>query len=86
MTFNDQTLTPNIIVESYESAYWKVYGRDPRVHHLGAQWYAVNGETVHRLSLMTEIGRLRDEAQRQKPFPAPNRSMINRLISRLRNL
>ena len=83
---NDPTITPDLIVSSYESAYRKVYGRMPRVRHVGGQWYYVGGETVHRVTLLTEIIRLRDLAREQSPYAPPSRSMVQRLISRLRNL
>lgn len=85
--YTDPTLTPHSIVESYGRAYQKVYGRLPRVRHVSGQWYCVGDETVHRLTLLTEIERLREEARQLNPFASsPNQSMIKRLIARLRTL
>lgn len=85
--YSDPTLTPQSIVESYGRAYQKVYGRVPRVRHVSGQWYCVGDETVHRLTLLTEIQRLSEEAKQLNPFVhTPNRSVINRLIARLRSL
>ena len=87
MAYGEQTLTPHHIVESYGRAYRKVHGRYPRVRHVAGQWYCVGDETVHRLTLMTEIKRLSEEARQLNPFAAtPNRSVVQRLIARLRTL
>ena len=86
MSPNDVTLTPQQMVDDYESAYRKVHGQDPRVRHIGGQWYYVGGETIHRLALLTETARLRDIARQQNPFSSPTRGMITRLIARLRGI
>ena len=86
MSPSDPTLTPDIIVTSYERAYRQVYGHDPRIRHVGGQWYYVGDETVHRITLLTEIQRLRSQVQEQSPYATPNRSMIQRLIARLRTI
>ena len=83
---DDPTLTPQIIVDHYIRIYHKVNGQQPSVRHVGGPWYVVNGETVHRIMLMTEIQRLHEEAHHQKTFAPPNRSMIQRLITRLRGI
>ena len=81
------TLTPMSLVTSYERAYRMATGRAPRVRHIGGQWYYINGETVHRVALMAETVRLQHMAQDRNPFNViPTRSLINRLISRLRTL
>ena len=87
MAYGDQTLTPHNIVESYGRAYRKVHGRYPRVRHVGGQWYCVGDETVHRLTLVTETKRLHEEARHLNAFATnPNRSVVQRLIARLRAL
>ncbi|MAS37028.1 MAG: hypothetical protein CL610_23715 [Anaerolineaceae bacterium] len=86
MSHKDKTLTPELIINGYERAYRKVYGRDPRIRHIGGQWYYINGETVHRMTLMSEIVRLNDLAKQQSPYAKPTRSMVQRLIARLRGI
>jgi hypothetical protein len=81
------TLTPRVLIDGYERAYKSVYGRTPNIQHVGGQWYYVNGETVHRLALMAEIGRLREQMQqRQSRYQPEDRSVVQRLIARLRGL
>jgi hypothetical protein len=58
MSPDDPTLTPELIIHGYVRAYRKVYGREPRIRHIGGQWYYVGGETVHRVSLLNETLRL----------------------------
>lgn len=82
----DDTLTPQVIIDGYERAYERVYGRLPSAQHVGGQWYYVNGETVHRMALMAEIGRLREQAAQRKRFQPEDRNMIQRLIARLRGI
>ncbi len=86
MSPNDVTLTAQAIIDDYEAAYRKVHGQEPRVRHIGGQWYYINGETVHRVALLTETARLRDVARQQSPFSSPTRGMITRLIARLRGI
>ena len=90
------TLTPKHIVDSFQSAYRQVYGRDAQVVHMFAEWYTVNGETVHRMTLFSETARLHELARVQQiqqsgqaiqPPPRKSnadRSMVQRLIARLR--
>ncbi len=84
--YDGATLTPRHIIDGFQAAYRKVYGRDAQVVHMFAEWYTVNGETVHRMTLFSEVARLnqlaRDQAAQRKP--APDRSMVQRLIARLR--
>ncbi len=88
--YNDATLTPKHIVDSFQNAYRRVYRREAQVVHMFAEWYTVNGETVHRMTLFSEISRLnqlaRDQAAQRKPAPerSLDRSMVQRLIARLR--
>ena len=84
MSPDDPTLTPELIIHGYVRAYRKLYGREPRIRHIGGQWYYVGGETVHRVSLLNETLRLHQLAPQQSSYAAPNRGMIQRLISRLR--
>jgi hypothetical protein len=87
MASNDATLTPEMIVQSYEQAYFRVYGQTPRIRHIGGPWYYISGETVHRLALINEITRLHELAKPPQPaYTPPNRSVIQKLISRLRGL
>jgi hypothetical protein len=79
---NDVTLAPKHIIENYRRAYKQVHGKDPHITHVFAEWYQVNGETVHRVTLFGEITRLRGLAQRQR-FPA-DKSIVQRLIAKLR--
>jgi hypothetical protein len=80
------TLTPKSIVDAFQRAYHQVYGRDAQVVHMFAEWYQVNGETVHRLTLFGEISRLRGLAQHQQQQhkSSTDKSVIQRLIARLR--
>ncbi len=77
------TLSPNEIVEHYQRAYKQVHGREPQVIHMFAEWYQVNGETVHRLTLFGEISRLRSLAQQQR-LAKTDKSVVQRLIAKLR--
>ena len=85
MVVDDPTLPPRYVVENYRRAYAVVNGREPFVRYMGNHWYYVNGETVHRLTLMEEIGRLRAMPSKQ-PFRRTERSIVQRLIDRLRSL
>lgn len=60
------TLTPRHIVDAFQRAYYQVYGREAQVVHMFAEWYTVNGETVHRMTLFSETARLRDFAKQQQ--------------------
>lgn len=68
------TLTPKYIVESFQRAYRQVYGRDAQVVHMFAEWYTVNGETVHRLALFSETARLTGLAREQQAQQAALRA------------
>jgi len=85
MVADDPTLPPRYVVENYRRAYTVVNGREPFVRYMGNHWYNVNGETVHRSTLMEEIARLRMMSQRQHIVKA-DKSVIQRLIARLRSL
>ncbi len=63
---NSATLTPKHIVDAFQHAYRDVYGRDAQVVHMFAEWYTVNGETVHRVTLFSETARLCDLAKEQQ--------------------
>ncbi len=86
MVADDPTLPPRYVVENYRRAYTVVNGREPFVRYMGNHWYNVNGETVHRSTLMEEIARLRNMSQRQHVATKTDKSVIHRLIARLRNL
>ncbi len=68
------TLTPKHIVDSFQNAYRQVYGRDAQVVHMFAEWYTVNGETVHRLALFSETARLTGLAREQQAQQAALRA------------
>src|SRR5260221_3751114 len=63
--YDGATLTPKHIVDAFQRAYRQVYGREAQVVHMFAEWYTVNGETVHRMTLFSEIARLNDLAKQQ---------------------
>jgi hypothetical protein len=81
----DATLTPSLLIESYQRAYRHVHGRSPVVRHQFGEWYYVNGEIVPRSTLLVEITRLRSLAQKQR-LQATDKSLVNRLIARLRGI
>jgi hypothetical protein len=85
MTPDSPTLTPQIIIDSYQRAYKQVHGHYATVVHVGGQWYRVSGELIHRVTLLQEIARLSDIAQKQT-LPKSNKNMIQRLILKLRGL
>jgi hypothetical protein len=82
---NDATLSPKHIVENYRHAYKQVHGKDPHITHVFAEWYQVNGETVHRVTLFGEISRLRGLAQQQR-LATTDKSIVQRLIAKLRGV
>lgn len=86
MSSDSPTLTPQIIIESYQRAFQQVHGHhQPGVIHVGGQWYRVGGELIHRITLLQEITRLSEIAQR-KTFPNTDKNLIQRLIFKLRGL
>jgi len=85
IAYDNASLSPRALIESYSHAFNAVNGRSPRVRYMGNHWFVVNGETVHRVTLMEEIARLRDLAQRQTLHRA-DKGVIKRLIARLKNL
>lgn len=86
MVCDDPTLPPRYVVENFRRAYLVLNGREPAVRYMGNHWYFVNGETVHRATLMEEIARLRNMSQRQNLNRMHDKSVIQRLINRLRAL
>ncbi|HLU10964.1 MAG TPA: hypothetical protein VK003_14935 [Oceanobacillus sp.] len=82
---DDPTLPPRYVVDTYRRAYEAVHGREPAVRYMGNHWYSVNGETVHRITLMEEIGRLRESSKKPNLMRA-DKGLIQRLISRLRSI
>ncbi|MEP7290696.1 MAG: hypothetical protein ABI835_02885 [Chloroflexota bacterium] len=86
MVADDPTLPPRYVVENYRRAFTSINGREPFVRYMGNHWYNVNGETVHRSTLMEEIARLRSLSQRQNIKANTDKSVIQRLIARLRSL
>ncbi len=81
----DATLSPQLIVESYQRAYKHVHGRTPQVHHQFGEWYQVGSEIVPRSTLLAEVARLRSIAQKQR-LQSTDKSLVNRLIARLRGI
>jgi hypothetical protein len=81
----EAALAPREVIENYRRAYKSVNGREPHVRYAGNYWYFVNNEAVHHAMLVDEIARLRDLMQKQTLLSA-DKSIIHRLISRLRNL
>lgn len=82
---DDPTLPPRYVVEIYRKAYESCYRCEPSVRYVGNHWYHVNGETVHRVTLMEEIARLRAANQKQHLLKSDKR-LIHRLIDKLRRL
>ncbi len=80
---DDATLTAQSIIDDYRRAFKQVYGRDPLVMHVFAEWYQVNGETVHRVALFRETARLIDLYKHQRARKT-DKSVIQRLIAKLR--
>lgn len=85
LTVEEATIPPRYVVEDYRAAYVSANGREPAVRYMGNHWYYVNGETVHRMTLMGEIERLR-AMPAKRPFRGADRSLVQRLIDRLRAL
>jgi hypothetical protein len=85
MVSDDPTLPPRHLVENYRRAYETLNKREPVIRYMGNHWYFVNGETVHRVTLIEEIARLRTLTQRQSLLQG-DKGLIHRLIDRLRNL
>jgi hypothetical protein len=85
LTVEDASIPPRYVVENYRIAYTSAHGREPAVRYMGNHWYYVNGETVHRLTLMDEIERLRAMPPKRQ-FKHTDRSLVQRLIDRLRAL
>ncbi|HEX2906082.1 MAG TPA: hypothetical protein VHO69_04435 [Phototrophicaceae bacterium] len=84
-TVSDPTVKPKQVMETFRRAYQTVHHREPLITHMFDDWYSVNGETVHRLTLFGEITRLRELAQKNNLLTS-DKTVIQRLISRLRNL
>lgn len=81
--------SPRYVIESFCQVYRDVNnGREACVRYMGNQWYYVNGETVHRAMLMDETERLRSLMPPPPPIKRTpqDRSMIQRLIARLKGL
>ncbi|MDZ4763494.1 MAG: hypothetical protein SGI73_03010 [Chloroflexota bacterium] len=82
---DDPTLPPRYIVETYRKAYESLYSCVPKIRYLGNHWYTVNDETVHRVTLMEEIARLRTANQKQDLMKT-DKGIIKKLINKLRGL
>jgi len=76
-------IKPEHIIMGYTRFYHTVYGRKPSVRHMGGNWYQVNGELVFHRAMILEIEHLRLLARKKRQ---PEKSLIHRLINRLRKL
>lgn len=83
---DDPTMPPRYVIEHYRKAYNDIHKRDPLVRYMGNHWYYVNGETVHRKTLLEEVARLCEQAEREAALLSPSKSLIHRLINKLRNI
>jgi hypothetical protein len=81
----DNPLSPTLILEDFKERYYQVYGRRATVDYLGRDWYRVNNESIHRVTLLNESERLRD-LLRAKSAPKPPAPLLVRFIDRLRRL
>ncbi len=79
------SVNPQYVMDAFHRAYYLVHKRDPQIAHLFDDWYQVNGETIHRLTLFHEITRLRDLAQKHR-LASADKTVVQRLIARLRGL
>lgn len=82
---SDQTLSPEAIIESFMTAYSRVYRKYPNVQYTGHQWYKINGEVVHRSDLLSETVRLNSLARQQRA-QLTDRGVVSRLIAKLRRM
>jgi hypothetical protein len=82
-TTTSTRIKPEHVIMGYTRFYHEVYGRKPSVRHLGGNWYQVNGEIVFHRALILEIEHLRLIARKKRQ---PEKSLVTRLINRLRNL
>lgn len=84
---DETTLPPRYVVEHYRQAYSRLNGCEPNVRYLGNQWFSVNGETVHRSMVLSEIERLNALAlAHAHSLQRSNKSVIQKLIARLKSL
>ncbi len=81
---DDHTHDADHIVLCYQQVFKQVHGSVPRTRHMSSHWFQVNGEIVHRTTLIEEINRLRIIA-RKDHLRNTNKSLIQRLIGRLRS-
>jgi hypothetical protein len=87
MTLTETTLTSADIVADYGYAYRLVYDRAPAVRYVGNQWYAINGQTVHRSVVLSETERLHDLARKRvRARSKTDKGVISRIIAKLRNM
>ena len=78
--YDGATLTPKAIVDAFQLAYCKIYGREAQVVHMFAEWYTVNGETVHRMTLFSEITRLNDLIKQQDIIAQQQQEQFNQQV------
>jgi hypothetical protein len=81
---DDQTLTSHVIEQAFIAAFMNLYQQTPQVRHVGGQWYYVNGETVHRFALMEQTALLESMYNERQAQERSRKSIVHRLISRLR--
>ena len=80
------TLTPQIISDSFRRAYKEFYGHDVNVVHCAAEWYQVNGEYVHRITMLQSLEHLREMQRARQAAAEDKRSTVRRLIAKIRGL
>jgi hypothetical protein len=85
MNQSEATLSPEMIIQSFQHAYKQVHGRTPHVIHQFGEWYQVNGEIVPRSTLLAEAVRLGSFAHKKR-LQATDKSLVNRLIAKLRGI
>jgi hypothetical protein len=85
MVADDPHLPPRYVVEQFTRAYDSAYNCKPSIRYMGNHWYSVNGETVHRVTIMQEIAHLRDLSSRRQLINT-EKSLIHRIIDRLKRL
>jgi len=85
LAVEDPTLPPRYLVEHFRKVYAKAHQREPMVRYMGNHWYYVNGETVHRTTLVEEIQRLQHVIQRQN-IVKTDQNLLKKLIAKLKSL
>jgi len=74
---------PQDVLKGYQGAFYNLHGHTCRARHLHGEWFQVNGEIVHRSTLEAETEHLHTLIVQKR---RPQKSVVQRLIDRLRNL